>query len=677
MKIKFFNYSCIALVIISLIQTCNNPNNGNTNYKSISTNDSIASWIELAKNNSLDLDKKKQLLLKSYQKIKQSKVDTSLLKRFSAVAYQNLKLGDTILFKKQNKEFLELATKSKDSFGIGDAHWNYASYYNKIVVYDSAYYHFDLAYSHFNGSGNIYEAAKTQYGMAFVRGRFRDFTGSEDLTIRAIAKFKKLKDNKSLYSCYNYLAQLQNDIYEYDRALFYYNKASEYGENVSNNNFFHEVSLNNIGNTYLKKGEYEKALNFFDKKLKLDSTKQLNSNSYAITLDNKGYCKLLMNDTVDVKKYLYKSLQIRDSLKNKSGLVISKIHLAKYHAYAKDTSQAISFANEANILSKKIKNSRDYITSLVLLEKLDVKNSQKYLKEYIRFSDSLQISERKIQNKFTRIDFETNEYIEENKRLSQQKIWITVTGFAILSILGLLFFLKNQTSRNEKLRLENEQQKANERLYLLTLRQQEKLEKGKIRERNRIAEELHDGILGKLFGIRVGLGFLEIEGEKNIKEQYQLFLEELQTTEKEIREVSHELSDNLDSSQISIITIIHQLVENKSKIGNFYYELDFDEHINWQRINEKVKINIYRVMQEALQNIIKYAFAKNVTITFFLNSMELVIIIVDDGIGFKLKQRKKGIGLKNMNSRVEKLNGVFNIYSKHNKGTTIKIQIPI
>ncbi|MFD2914790.1 ATP-binding protein [Psychroserpens luteus] len=677
MKIKFLYNTCLALIILSLAQSCSNPNNNNTTYTSTSANDSIAFWIESAKNKSFNIEKRKQLLSKSYQKIKQSTIDTSFLKHLSAIAYQNFKLGDTLLFKTQNEEILELATKIKDSFTIGDVHWNYASFYNKKEVYDSAYFHFNSAYKFFNDNGNVYEAAKTQYGMAFVRGRFRDFTGSEDLTIKAITKFKTLNDYESLYSCYNHLAQLQNDIYEFDRALFYYKKAIEYGNKIDNNYSFYASNLNNIGNTYLKKGDYEEALAYFDEKLKLDSIKQLNSNSYAITLDNKAYCKLLMSDTLGVKGFLKKSLQIRDSLKNKSGLVISKIHLSKYYEFVKDTSQAIIFAQNAYKLSKEIKNSRDYIASLELLEKLDTKNTEKYLKQHIRFTDSLQIAERKIQNKFTRIDFETDEYIEENERLSQQKIWIIVTGFSLLSILGLLLFLKDQASKNEKLRLENEQQKANEQVYLLTLKQQEKLEKEKIKERNRISEELHDGILGKLFGTRVGLGFLNISGDNDTIKQHHAFLNELQIIEKEIREVSHKLNDNLDSTQLHFTTIIQQMLDKKSKIGGFEYELHLDEHIDWSIVNEVIRVNLYRILQEAIQNIIKHASAKYVIVAFKFEKKDLIMLIQDDGIGFNCKRKSKGIGMKNMKSRAEKINGELHIETTSDKGTKIEVQITL
>lgn len=640
------------------------------------SNDSITIWINASKNKLNSSQERKQFLTKAYQAITTTQIDTLKVRNLSAISYLSLKLEDTLLFKKRNKETLAIAKKLKDTFAIGDVHWNYASYYNNKQVFDSAYYHFNLAHTYFDRRGYIFESAKTQYGMAFIKGRFKDYSGSEVLTFKAIQKFKKIEDYKSLFSCYDLLGQLQKDINEFDKALFYYNKASEYITKLEDRQSLNEANLNNIANIYIKKKEYAIALNYYEKILTNNSLKKQNILRYARIIDNKAYCRFLMKDTIDVINHLNEALRIRDSINNKEGIVISKIRLAHYFSFKRDTTKAISFAEEANSLAKEIKNSRDYLESLSLLSKLDKKQSSEYLKKHIQFNDSLQIIERKTQNKFARIDYETDEYIEETKRLSEQKIWILVTSSGLILIIGLLFYLKIQKSKTEKLLLENEQQKANEQVYLLTLRQQEKLEKEKIKERNRIAEELHDGILGKLFGTRVGLGFLDIEGDESTKKQHELFLEELQTIEKEIREVSHKLSNNSESAQISFTAIIRQLIESKSKIGNFKYELDFDEYINWQNLNEKIKVNLYRITQEALQNIIKYAFAKKVSVTFFLNNKNLVAVLKDDGIGFNINKKRKGIGLKNMASRIEKLNGEFNIHSKPNEGTTIKIQIP-
>jgi signal transduction histidine kinase len=659
------------------VQSCE-KNTENIKEKIVDvSNDSINIYINSSKNDSYSVSERKTFLKQAYKNLKSSEIDSIKTRLLSILAYQNLKFGDTLLFRKQNKEALTIAKKVKDSFAIGDIHWNYASYFNGRQMYDSAYYHFYLAHGSFNKSGYLYGSAKTQYGMAFIKGRYKDYSGSEVLTFKAIHKFEKLENYKSLFSCYNHLGTLQNDIYEYDRSLFYYNIALEYLEKLDSNQIEYADILNNIGNTYLKKGDYRKAIEYFNKVLDIKPVKLNNISHYARVLSNKAYARLLTKDTINVAKNLVEALKIRDSLNHKGGVVISKIHLAHYFAYKQDTSKAISYAKEANNLAKGIKNSRDYLESLSLLANLDTKFASKYLGKHIKFSDSIQIVDRKIQNKFTRIAYETDEYKEETKRLSKEKLWILGTSFGLISILGLLYFIKREKSKNEKLLFENEEQKANEQIYLISLKQQEKLEKEKIKERNRIAEELHDGILSKLFGTRVGLGFLDIEGDEELKVKHQLFLKELQIIEKDIREVSHKLSDNFDSTQISFTTIIRQLSENKSKIGNFKYDLNFDECIPWQDIDERIKVNLYRIIQEALQNITKYAAADYVSITFLLKTKNLEVIIKDDGIGFNLRQKKKGIGIKNMTSRVKKINGIISIDSKLNEGVLIRIRIPI
>ena len=640
-----------------------------------SKNDSVTAWIRTSKNTSFTLKQRKQFLLKAYLFEKKTQIDTLQVRTLNTIAYRNLKLGDTALFKNRTNEALELATQIKDSFAMGDAHWNYASYYADKQVYDSAYHHFNTANGFFELSGYTYESANMQYGMAFIKGRFKDYSSSEILTFMAIKKFKTIEDYKSLYSCYDHLGQLQNDIYEYDKALFYYDKAAEYLEEFDNNKSESQASLNNIGITHLKKGDYQRALQHFNALLKNDQIKHENKDIYSRALDNKAYCELLMKDTLHVGKQLKEALRIRDSLNNKSGTVISKIHLARYYTYAQDTLKAIRVAKQANRLADAIKNSRDYLETLSILATIDIQNSATYLKRHIEYSDSLQIIERKIQNKFTRIAFETDEYIQETERLSEQKKLISSISIAILLVFVLLLFIWRQKVKNRGLLFDNDQQKANEKIYLMTLKQQEKLENEKIKERNRISEELHDGVLGKLFGTRMNLGFLAIDGDKKTLKQHRFYLDELQTIEKEIRNVSHELSDNIGSSLINFSTLIKEVLKTNSKLGGYKFKID--ESIDWQQINQINKVNLYRIIQEAIQNITKHASAKKVNLFFNIEDDKLIVEIKDDGVGFDNTQKRKGIGMKNMTSRVKKIKGTFKILSNSDNGTHLIIKIPI
>ncbi|WP_197026332.1 ATP-binding protein [Polaribacter sp. Hel_I_88] len=664
-----FKYIFLFLYLIT-VTSCNLFKKENISLKI--KNDSISTWIRNSKNFNISIYKRRQYLDKSYNYILSNTIDSSALKKLSDIAYQTLKVKDTLLFKKRNKKVIELALKVKDSFSLGDAHWNYATYFVRTESYEKAYYHFNEAEKYFKSQK--YYIGKMLVGKAFIKGRFSDYIGSEQNQIKAIKIFKELNKYNDLLNSYTSLAVVQSDLKFYDKSLFYYEKALEYSSLSNDKN---KINLNNnIGLIYLEKRNYKKALEFFKKDLDM-GFKKSNPRDYARVLDNYAYCKLLNKDTLGIKQDFYRALFIRDSLKNKEGVLTSKIHLTKYYKFLNDTLKAKKYASEANKIAKDVKNSRDYLASLKLLASLDIKKSKYYLEDYISHSDSLSILERNYQNKFARISYDTDEYIEETERLSQQKIWITIISLSIILIIILFYFLRVQKAKNEKLLLETEQQKSNEQIYLLTLKQQSKLEEEKVKERNRISEELHDGILGRLFGARVGLGFIEINSNEKNKKQYQLFLDELQNVEKEIRDVSHKLSDNFDNAEINFTFIIKQLVIDKSKIGNFKYTIYFDENINWYKIDGVVKVNLYRIIQEVIQNIMKYANATLVSIKFSLKNNNLVLSLSDDGIGFNVKKKRNGIGLKNIKSRVQKLNGIFEISSSLNKGVEIVIVLPI
>lgn len=637
--------------------------------KFIVFNDSIQNWINFSKNNNLHINERKNYLYKAYNSLK---TDKNYSKSLSNIAYRFYRLNDTVEFLKFNKIAHKHALKTRDTFAIADTHWSYADFYNDTQAFQKSYPHYDEAYKHFKLLNKEYEMARMLYAMAFIKGRYKDYTGSEILTFEAIKIFKKLKKNKWLYTAYNHLGSIFQDINEHDKAIDYFKKSILYHKKIEGEKIYY-ITNNNVAISYTEKGNYKQALESFNLELKNKLTRK----HYALVLTNRAHCKTLMKDTLNVKNDLLTALHIGDSIKDKTGIIFTKLYLSEYYKYRQDTVIAYNISKEANLLAKKLKNGDFYLKSLKQLANLDPKNSKKYLDRYIEFNDSLIIAERRTQNKFTRIEFETDEYIAETKRLNQQRIWILVTSIGGILILSLLYFLRVQKVRNEKLRLEAEQQKANEEVYILTLQQQAKLEEERVNERNRISAELHDGILGKLFGTRVNLGFLAMGMQAETQEKHQTFLDELQDIEKEIRDVSHKLSDNFDSSNINFTNILEQLLKDKSNIGNFQYQFNVDKNIVWKDINEVTKANLYRIIQEALQNIIKHANAKNVILDASITQKELIISLQDDGIGFNTNKKKKGIGLKNMKARVEKIGSQLELHSTENKGTTLVIKTPL
>ena len=334
-------------------------------------------------------------------------------------------------------------------------------------------------------------------------------------------------------------------------------------------------------------------------------------------------------------------------------------------------------ANEALELADQVENNRDKLETLLLLSKVDKKNSNKYLNEYVHFNDSLYVEERKIRNKFTRIRFETDEYIEETEKLSEQNIFIIVGSVLSLLLLAFAYIVRVQRARNKELIFESEQQKSNEEIVALMRKQQSKLEEGRLKERHRISEDLHDGVLGKIFGTRLGLGFLNVNGDEATIEKHKFYIDELQNIEKEIRTISHELKSEILASKENFSKIIKDLIEDKSKIGNFEYSFESDNTINWEILDDAIKVNFYRIIQEALQNIIKYAKANIVKVAIEIKNENITLEIEDNGIGFNVARKRSGIGLKNMKSRAKKMNGHFLVESNIEGGTTIFVDCPL
>lgn len=667
MKILIYNFLNLYFLFV-----LNNLFGYSSDSLTTKKNDSIVYLINQTQKSTISNEDKIKILKKVYISLNKYSEAKKKCEYLSQIAFRFYKLRDTIEFTKTNREAYELAKTLKDTFTIADTHWNYALHFHRDQVYQKSFYHYNMAYKFFEKLNMTYESGRMLYGMAFIKGRYRDFQESETLIFQAIKKFKIVNDLHYLYASYNHLGQLQKDIKIYDKALFYYNKSFGYFKISKKKNKKYLGSYNNIANIYLEKKEFKKAIEYYNKDLLIKRSRR----SYATILNNISRCKLLMNDTLGIRKDFFTALNIRDSLDYKLGVISSKISISDYYKYLKDTITAIQYSTEANSLAKQIKNGGDYLTTLKQLANLDVKNSKKYLDRYIVFNDSLISEERKARNKFTRIEFETDEYIEETEKLTEQNLLITISSIGTILVLSLLYFIRVQNVKNEKLRLEADQQKANEEVYVLTLQQQAKLEEERVNERNRISAELHDGVLGKLFGTRVNLGFLGMQMNSDTQEKHQTFLEDLQVIEKEIRDVSHKLSENFDDSTVNFSSIIAQLLKDKSNIGDFKYVYIDDKTIVWKSIDEVIKANVYRIIQESLQNIIKHAKAKKVILEFSIVNASIIISLKDDGVGFNTKKSKNGIGLKNIKSRIKKLNGTLVLTSKVNKGTLLSITIP-
>ncbi|NNE03338.1 MAG: two-component sensor histidine kinase, partial [Eudoraea sp.] len=372
-----------------------------------------------------------------------------------------------------------------------------------------------------------------------------------------------------------------------------------------------------------------------------------------------------------------RALFIRDSIGDLEGLSRNYYNLSLYFQETGNIADAYIYARSARDVAKEINNNLRYMESLKLMADLDPAKAASYNKEYIRLSDSLQKEERKIRNKFQRIQFETEETEAENKALARQNILWAGIALGIFLFAVSLYIIVRQRSRNQRLKFQQQQQEANQEIFNLMLAQKQKLEEGKHSEQKRISEELHDGVLGEMNGVRMILLGLNKKADQSAISLREQAIEKLKEVQEEIRTISHELNDSSYQKFNNFMNSIQDLLKNICEPANMKHHLSYDQDMDWDALEGITKINLYRIVQESLQNSIKHAKANAVYISFETNETHMNVTIQDDGIGFNTGKGKKGIGHRNITSRIEKLKGRWYLQSAPGIGTTVVLEIPL
>jgi signal transduction histidine kinase len=422
--------------------------------------------------------------------------------------------------------------------------------------------------------------------------------------------------------------------------------------------------------------KYDEAITYFKKALKSKQLQNENNDFYAILIDNYAYSKLKLDDFNELPGLFYVSLKIREKNQLNQGIILSKIHLSEYYNEVKDTFQSKKFAYEALKLARSTKVSGDILASLKHISTVDKKNLTQFYKEYIKLSDSVQNEERKVKDRFARIAYETDEIIQKNTELEVINRSLVFFLIGIGGIFSLLYVVITQKMKNRELAFKQEQQATNQEIYNMMILHQEKVDATSNYEKNRMAQELHDGVLSKMFGTRMNLDSLnEANDEETIAVRHK-YIQELKSIEQEIREISHDLSSVKGKIINNFVLIVIELLEEQKKSFTSDLVYSIEKTMSWEKLDNTAKINFYRILQESLQNSNKYANAKTITVSFFQTEENITMKVEDDGIGFDVAKKKKGIGLKNMISRTEESNGIYELISKQGKGTITTVSIP-
>ncbi|PWH83559.1 two-component sensor histidine kinase [Algibacter marinivivus] len=575
-----------------------------------------------------------------------------------------------------------LNSKIIDSSLIANSHYRIGELYRYDFQADSAYYHYHKAEKYYKNLNNKIKLARTLYGIAVIQKNEKDMTGSELTSIEAISLLESLKETNEVKKyksfIYNNLGLVFGQLEQYEESISYYKKSLDLKERLKGNN---EVTIikskNNLALSYKNAGIYDLALEYYSQIINKKDLINNYPDIYALVLDNFAHTLYLSGKHKDLPNLYFDALKVTDSVNpNGYNSIIINQHLAEYFNNIKNEDSAKYYAYKAKNISEEYHND-DLLKSLLLLSKIEKgEKAAEHLKAYVKLSDSLQKAERAIRNKFARIRFETKQIEQENIKISKERTWLLIISVVAILASFLLYLVITQRNKNKELQFIQKQQETNEEIYNLMLSQNESIEEARTLEKKRISEELHDGVLGRLFGTRLSLDSLNMSNSDEAIKTRSQYIEGLKTIEEDIRKVSHELNTDFVSGS-GFIDIIKTLVETQSLAYNLNYALEHDDDINWDSVTNKKKIHIYRIIQETLHNIYKHASASKVNISFKSKNNVICLTIEDDGSGFDVNKAKSGIGLKNMNSRIKEINGTLSINSEKDIGTKVTIEAPI
>ncbi len=195
-------------------------------------------------------------------------------------------------------------------------------------------------------------------------------------------------------------------------------------------------------------------------------------------------------------------------------------------------------------------------------------------------------------------------------------------------------------------------------------------------ERYEVGGELHDNVGQILVSSLINMGMLKKHLDPAGLKWYEETKESINLAIKEIRDLSHRIAPNfLDDT--TLYEAIKRLLTSFNVDGKYAITLNFDEPARIYPIKTDIQLNLYRILQEQLKNVLKYANATTIELDISIADNFLIMSFSDNGVGFDKSTINEGIGFANIKRRVELLAGKFNVNSSVGNGCIIKVTIPL
>jgi len=435
-----------------------------------------------------------------------------------------------------------------------------------------------------------------------------------------------------------------------DSALFYHKQVFKYYK--GKDTLYIGETYNNIGNTLLKQKKFKEAKRWITSALKINdknfelSQKAKDNDYYYERATNYTNLATIANELGDFNE-AEKLFEKAYWFSKKSG---NAEKLRDFYM------QRALFNKKRNNLVKAVQDQEYYIKLRDSV--FEVQRAQTFSELEAKYQNE------KKEKQLLQSKAEIREREIEIKNKNMQFLILGLISFALLCIIYLVY-------RQQKLKIKQQEQEFELKSAIAKIETQNKLQE----QRLSISRDLHDNIGSQLTFI--------ISSVDNIKYAFDLKNEKLDAKLSNIssfaKDTIVELRDTIwamNKSQISfedLQTRIHNFVDKAKEVKNeIQFNFFVDSDLKDRNFSSIEGMNIYRTIQEAIHNSIKYAEAKNIDIKVKKIGAKIAIEIKDNGKGFDVTGIEKGNGLLNMQKRITEINGQFNLQSTAS-GTEINI----
>lgn len=267
-----------------------------------------------------------------------------------------------------------------------------------------------------------------------------------------------------------------------------------------------------------------------------------------------------------------------------------------------------------------------------------------------------------------------NELERETKLLYRRIAFVSILALLIIFLLGLLYARQRQKARLAKLA---QAAGEKERQFLALQKETEhrltrKYIDGLESERERMATELHDDVCNNLLALEMNIRSLNAENDAMKDKQ----LGGLQEIRERLRNISHELMP----PAFQYATIDEMLADYISHLvlpGNMRAEYSSTKGVDWKLMPQEIGFEFYRIVQEAVNNAVKYSEATHIQVKLLLEEDWLSVLIADNGKGFVPNRKTEGIGLRTIWQRTNIIGGTIELDAVPGQGVSIKVSVRI